>query len=53
MSHHIESVVINGTTYPYVINPATFEYTTICYDDGGTIKKIDITEVDEIIEGSE
>jgi len=49
MNKQIQSVVINGITYPYVKNPAAFEYTTICYDDNGTIKKIDISKVDELI----
>ena len=49
MSHNIVSVVINGTTYPYVINPNAWEPTLICYDDGGTIKKIDMTKVEEFI----
>jgi len=49
LQKQIESVVINGETYPYVSNPNTFEHLKICYDDNGTIRKINVTEVEDFI----
>jgi len=45
----IISVKINGVTYPYIQNTNGFEYTQICYDDGGTTKKTNINNVEEFI----
>lgn len=47
-NHTIVSVVIGGVTYPYVQNDKPFE-TSICYDDGGTIKKIALSKIDSLV----